>query len=186
MNSSRRLGTAHNGAQFFLMRKKTVIVLLIIGSAFVLCLPRHALQITAGHNGPIVFIRLVHPYDTLSLGFIHSVEHCPVRDHIMIDDRYRLVTYATEYWSSRTGLPYAAFGNEHFSVVGDHFRISNMHRVIPAIYQWVDTQYRNVLQFGDGTEIALASLAGNTLLEIKLVTVLLYRYLLIQGQLFFH
>jgi len=186
MNLSRILGTAHNGAQFFLMRKKLIILIFLIGSAFMLCLPLHALQIAAGHNGPIVLIRLVHPQDTFSLGFIHSVEHCPVWDHIMIDDRYRLVTYATEYWSSRTGLPYAAFGNEDFSVVGDHFRISNMHRIVPAIYQWVDARYKNVLCFGDGTEITLASLAGNTLLVMKLVTVTLYRYLLIQGQLFFH
>ena len=79
-----------------------------------------------------------------------------------------MVTYATKFWSSRTGLPYATFDNEIFRIEGDHFIIENMNRVIPSVNQWVDATYDNTIRFADGREFKLASLAGNTLLQMTI------------------
>jgi len=142
-----------------------------------LFVPLHVLQIKALRGDTVLYVERAQPGFRFSLGFMHSVEHCPVWDHLKVDDDYRMVTYATEFWSSRTGLPYAAFGDETFRVEGDHFIIENMHRVIPAINQWVDARYDNTIRFGDGREIKLASLAGDALLGITIEPVCLGYYI---------
>lgn len=138
--------------------------------------PLHVFSIETPRNGRLLYLRTVSPGDEFALSFIHSVENCPVRDHIRIDSGYRMVTYATEFWTSRTGLPYAPFGDEIFSAEGDHFRIGNMNRIIPEIYQWVDKKYENRLVFGDGKEIMLPDLAGDTLLKMSVTRVRLAQY----------
>jgi len=143
----------------------------------VLLVPLHVFQIKDLRENTVLYLEKVKPGFQFSLGFIHSVEHCPVWDYLKVDDDYNMVTYATEFWSSRTGLPYAPFGDETFRTEGDHFIIENMHRVIPAVNQWVDAEYDNTLRFGDGREFKLASLAGNTLLTMTIERIRLGYYL---------
>jgi hypothetical protein len=131
--------------------------------------PRHALRIDDMLKGGPVFVQPVLAGHRLALGFTHSVENCRIWDHLSIGPTYDLVVVATEFAESRTGLPYAAFGEEVFEHRGDHFQISNMHRPIPAIYQWVDPLYDNTLRIGENRDISLASLAGKTLLHIRVV-----------------
>ncbi|MFZ7127563.1 MAG: DUF1850 domain-containing protein [Desulfobacterales bacterium] len=136
--------------------------------AFILAslLPVHVFEIRAAEEDRPVYTRIVRPGFRFALGFIHSVEHCPVWDYLRIDGDYRIVLYKTAFWSSRTGLPYAAFGDEVFTVEGDHFTISNMHRVIPVIYQWVGATHENMLKINESEMVPLAGLAGDTLLAI--------------------
>ncbi len=143
----------------------------------VLLVPLHVFQIKALREDTVLYLERVKPGFRFSLGFMHSVERCPVWDYLKVDDDYNMVTYATEFWSSRTGLPYAAFGDETFRAEGDHFIIENMHRVIPAVNQWVDAEYDNTIRFGDGREFKLASLAGNTLLRMTIERIRLGYYL---------
>lgn len=143
----------------------------------VLLVPLQVFQIKALREDTVLYLERVKPGFRFSLGFIHSVEHCPVWDYMKVDDDYTMVTYATAFWSSRTGLPYAVFGNETFRAEGDHFIIENMHRVIPVINQWVDATYDNTVRFADGREFKLASLAGNTLLGITIERIRLGYYL---------
>ena len=143
----------------------------------VLFVPLHVFQIKALRKETVLYLEKVKPGFRFSLGSIHSVEHCPVWDYLKVDDDYNMVTYATAFWSSRTGLPYAAFGNETFRAEGDHFIIENMHRVIPAVNQWVDARYDNTIKFEDGREFKLASLAGNTLLAMTIERMRLGHYL---------
>jgi len=158
------------------MYKRALAALFILFVAVAALAPLHVFSIETPRNGKLLYLRTVRPGDRFTLSFIHSVEHCPVRDHIRIDSGYRMVTYATEFWSSRTGLPYAPFGGETFTAEGDHFRIGNMNRVIPEIYQWVDKRYVNRLVFGDGKEIALPDLAGDTLLKMSVIRIRLAQY----------
>ncbi len=153
----------------------TFLIFLILVS--VLLVPVHVFQIKALREDTVLYLERVKPGFRFSLGFMHSVERCPVWDYLKVDDDYNMVTYATEFWSSRTGLPYAAFGDETFRAEGDHFIIENMHRVIPAVNQWVDARYDNTIRFGDGREFKLASLAGNTLLRMTIERVRLWYYL---------
>jgi len=51
-----------------------------------------------------------------------------------------------------------------------------MNRIIPEIYQWVDKKYENRLVFGDGKEIMLPDLAGDTLLKMSVTRVRLAQY----------
>ncbi|MCB2149256.1 MAG: DUF1850 domain-containing protein, partial [Deltaproteobacteria bacterium] len=118
-----------------------------------------------------VFVQRVLPGHRLALGFLHSVEKCRVWDHLAIDPEYDMVVVATEFAESRTGLPYAAFGEEIFERRVDHFRISNMHRRVPEIYQWVDASYENTLRINGHRDIPLASLADQTLLHIRVVKI---------------
>ncbi|MEE4608080.1 MAG: DUF1850 domain-containing protein [Desulfobacteraceae bacterium] len=130
--------------------------------------PLHALVISHHRAGQPVFARLVAPGETFSLGFVHSVEHCPVSDRIRIDDRYAMMVVETAFTTSRTGLPHAAVGQEVYHREADRFRITNMHRPVPEIFQWVDHRYHNTLQFDGAPPIPLASLAGDALLHIRI------------------
>ena len=136
-------------------------VLLVLG-----LYPMHALEIRALREDRSLFLCAVQPGFRFALGFIHSVEHCPVWDYLQVDAQYRMVLYKTAFWSSRTGQPYAAFGDEVFAVEGDHFTISNMQRIIPGLQLWVSHQYQNTLQVEEAQRIDLAALAGDTLLSI--------------------
>ena len=118
-----------------------------------------------------VFVQRVLPDHQLAIGFLHSVEHCWVWDHLTISSAYEMIVVATEFAESRTGLPYAAFGKEIFERRGDHFIIRNMHRPVPEIYQWVDARYKNTLRINGQGDIPLASLAGPTLLRIRVVKI---------------
>lgn len=152
--------------------------------AFLICavllsgfLPVHVLEIRAELKDQTVFLRPVRPGFRFSLGFTHSVEHCPVLDYLRVDDQYRMVVYKTAFWSSRTGLPYAAFGDEVFGAEGDHFTISNMHRIIPGLHQWVEKKYHNTMKIGEEESIDLAALAGDTLLLIDVKKMRLWAFL---------
>ncbi len=149
----------------------------MIGTALVFgFLSFHVLEIRAFRENQTVLIRRVYPGFRFTLGFIHSVEQCPVLDYLQIDGQYRMILYKTAFWSSRTGLPYAAFGDEKFMVEGDHFAISNMHRVIPDLQQWVEKKYQNTLTFNESKPIDLPALAGDTLLSIAVRRMNLWTY----------
>jgi hypothetical protein len=122
--------------------------------------------------------------DNLTLSFLHSVEHCRVQDHLIVDDGDGLVLVATEFAESRTGLPYAAFGGEVFERRADHFRISHMQRPIPEIYQWVNAEYDNTLTFNAEPAVDLASLAGNTLLHIRITRLTLWQLAWLKAKLY--
>ncbi|MBN1828700.1 MAG: DUF1850 domain-containing protein [Deltaproteobacteria bacterium] len=158
------------------MKRGSFAAFLLLIVAIISLVHLHIVSIETPRNEQVLYVSKISPGDRFSLSFIHSVEHCPVRDHIRIDDACRMVTYATEFWSSRTGLPYAPFGDETFTVEGNHYRIGNMNRVIPAIFQWVDKQYDNRLVFDDGREIRLPDLAGNTLLKLSVLRASLFWY----------
>lgn len=147
--------------------------------------PVHLFEIRAAREDRLVYVQAVRPGFRFALGFIHSVEKCPVWDYLRIDDHYRMVLYKTAFWSSRTGLPYAAFGEEVFAREEDHFTISNMHRVIPVIHQWVAAEHGNTLKIGDIREMPLAGLAGDTLLQIGVRPARLLTFALMRLELFF-
>ncbi|MGA6925708.1 MAG: DUF1850 domain-containing protein [Desulfosarcina sp.] len=146
--------------------------------------PLHALLIEVAPETRPLFIQRVHPGTQLALGFLHSVENCRVWDYLTIGPDYHMVVVATEFAESRTGLPYAAFGDEVFERRADHFRIDNMHRPVPEIYQWVDARYENTLHIDDDREIRLASLADRTLLHIRVVKLPAGRWAFLKAKLF--
>jgi hypothetical protein len=129
--------------------------------------PLHTLLIEDMPRMRPVFVQQVRPGHQLALGFLHSVENCRVWDHVVIGPSYEMIVVATEFAESRTGLPYAAFGEEVFERRADHFRIGNMQRLVPEIYQWVDARYENTLRINGRRDILLATLAGSTLLHIR-------------------
>lgn len=146
--------------------------------------PLHVLRIDDMQHPRTVFLRPVRPGNQLSIGFLHSVEHCRVWDHLTISPDFEMVVTATEFAESRTGLPYAAFGEEVFERRGDHFRIGNMQRRIPEIYQWVDARYENTLRINGGEDIRLSSLSGNTLLHMTIASMPAARWGWLKAKLF--
>jgi hypothetical protein len=146
--------------------------------------PLPALLIEDAQKTRPVFVQRVLPGDQLALGFLHSVEKCRVWDHLSIGPEYDMVVVATEFAESRTGLPYAAFGDEVFERLPDHFRISNMHRRVPEIYQWVNDRYENTLRINGGPDISLASLAGKTLLHIRVVKMPVAQWVWLKAKLY--
>lgn len=129
--------------------------------------PLHVLLIEAPRTERVVFVRSVSPGDHFSLMYLHSVELCRVRDHIRIDGQYRLVLDETVFGSSNTGLPSVLGTGERFTRGEKSSRISNMHRILPAIEIWVKRAYENTLAF-DNQNIPLSELAGDTLLRIRI------------------
>jgi len=173
----RQLGTACRCPVF--MKSKWIIFTFFCTFFLFSLVPFHVLQIKAFREGNIVFIRIVHPDERFATRYIHSVEHCPVREYFRIDDDFRIILYETTFSSSNTGLPYATFGNEEFHNDVNHFRISNMCRILPKLLLWVNEKYDNTLKINDFQELKLPLLAGNTLLQIKIrkVTFLEFVYL---------
>jgi len=156
---------------------KRFVALSLLGALLFLGLhPLYVLEIRALREGRTVWLHTVRPGFRFALGFTHSVEHCPVWDYLRVDEQYRMVLYKTAFWSSRTGQPFAAFGDEVLAVEGDHFTISNMHRVIPGLQQWVSRQYGNTLTLGESCRVDLAALAGDTLLAIEVTRMPLWSY----------
>ena len=160
-----------------LMYRKIVIPLLLVSVLACLLFPLHVLQVKAVRNGDVVFLCRVRPGVKLSLGYIHSVEHCPVWDHIKIDEQFHMVLHETVFSSSNTGLPAVLSMGERFSAEGGQFRISNMRRVLPAVTLWVDDKYENTLILGEEKILKLPSLAGNTLLEILIEKMTLIEFI---------
>ena len=159
------------------MYRKIVISLLLVILLACLVVPLHVLQVKALRDGGVVFIWRVQPGGKLSLGYIHSVEHCRVWDHIKIDEQFRMVLHETVFSSSNTGLPAILSPGERFSAEGGQFRISNIRRVLPAVNLWVDDKYGNTLIFGEEKILKLPPLAGNTLLEIVIQRMILLEYI---------
>jgi hypothetical protein len=165
-------------------RRAAAIVILLIAAVALGAWPLHALMIEDMPAMRPVFVQRVYPGQRLSLGFLHSVEHCRIWDHLTIDPNYAMAVVATEFAESRTGLPYAAFGDEIFERRADHFQISNMRRPVPEIYQWVDARYENTLRIGKEQDILLASLAGRTLLHIRIVKMPVMRWAWLKTKLY--
>ena len=158
------------------------LVVAILGCGFY---PLHVLKIDALRKNETVYVRVVRPDDRLTIGFIHSVEHCPVRDYFTIDRAYRLVLTETTFASSNTGLPYYCRPGETFANEGTQFRIGNRHIVFSSIDLWVDQKYDNVLLFGNEAALQLSSLAGNTLLRMSTEKITAARYFLLKAKTLF-
>jgi hypothetical protein len=165
--------------RWFVSGAALLVLAAVVGSR-----PARILLIEGARSARPLLAMRVETGDNLTLSFLHSVENCRVRDHLQIDDQDGLVLVATEFAESRTGLPYAAFEGEVFERRQDHFRISNMHRPIPEIYQWVDAQYENTLEINAEPAIRLASLAGNTLLHIRITRLTLAEWAWLKAKLF--
>jgi hypothetical protein len=186
MRWSEAAGRREERCPAFMKAGKFVIAglaVVILGCGFY---PLHVLKIDALREGRTVHARLVRPDDRLTIGFIHSVEHCPVRDHFTIDRAYRLVLRETTFASSNTGLPYSCGPGETFANEGTQFRIGNRHIVFSAIDLWVDRKYDNVLIFGKEAELPLPSLAGNTLLRMSTERITAAHYLFLKAKTLFH
>lgn len=150
----------------------TCIAVLLLGSLVSL----HVLRIDAERTGHTVFIRSVNPGDTFATRYLHSVELSHVWEYFRIDEQYHIVLYETTFSSCNTGLPISLEGQETFRHEDTLFRISNMHRTIPRLSLWVHDEYDNMLKIGGADDIHLASLAGNTLLEITIQNVNVLEY----------
>ncbi len=160
----------------------TGLIAAILGCGFY---PLHVLKIDALRKNETVYVRVVRPDDRLAIGFVHSVEHCPVRDFFMIDRTYRLVLRETTFASLNTGLPYTCGPGETFANEGTQFRLSNRHIVFTMIDLWVDRKYDNVLLFGNEAELQLPSLAGDTLLRVSTEKITAAHYLFLKAKTLF-
>lgn len=186
MSRSETAGRREERRPAFMKARGIVIAglaVVILGCGFY---PLHVLKIDALRDGRTVYARLVRTDDRLTLGFIHSVEHCPVRDHFSIDRTYRLVLRETTFASSNTGLPYSCGPGETFANEGTQFRIGNRHIVFASIDLWVDRKYDNVLRFGNEAELQLPRLAGNTLLRVSTEKITAAHYLFLKAKTLFH
>jgi len=158
---------------------KKGIILVIAAAALIAALafiPVHVLQIDALKEGSPVFVRIVRPGNEFALGFIHSVELSPVWDYFRVDDSYRIILYETEVRSFNTGLPSTLTGEERLHRERDGYRISGMNRVLPSIDLWVHEKTDNTLKVKDDS-LKLYSLAGNTLLKIRIRQTCMGEYL---------
>jgi hypothetical protein len=146
--------------------KKVLSYLLTLLALIVMGWPVHVLIVEDTISGTVVWCRFIQRGDRLVLMYRHSVELCHVWDHFLIDGEYRLVLNETVFPSSNTGLPSVLGDGERLVRDEKGFRITNMHRVLPAIAVWVDRQYDNTLMFGRQT-VFLPDLAGNKLLRLQ-------------------
>jgi hypothetical protein len=178
-------GAADRGARLFMNARKIAIAGLVVAVIGCGLFPLHVLKIEALRKNKTVHVRLVRPDDRLAIGYVHSVEHCPIRDFFTIDREYRLVLRETTFASSNTGLPFSRGPNETLVNEGKQFRLGNRHIVFSSIDQWVDRKYDNVILFGNGEKMQLPSLAGNTLLRVSVAKIAAVRYLFLKAMTLF-
>jgi hypothetical protein len=151
-----------------MMKWKALIILAAALTAAFSFIPLHVLQIDAVKEERPVLVRTVRAGDEFSLGYIHSVELSPVRDYFRVDESYRIVLYETTFRSLNTGLPSTLAGDERLIREGDHFRVSGMNRALPFIDLQVHEKTDNTLIFGGVESFKLHTLAGDTLLRIRI------------------
>jgi hypothetical protein len=149
-----------------------LIVAVLFAAGFI---PLHIMEIRDARQEKTVFMQGVSPGETFSLRFIHSVEKSPVTDYFRIDDAYRMVLYETAFRSLNTGLPATISTGQLLTRTEQGFRLSIPDRVMPDIRLWVDGQYAGTLEIG-GKDIALAGLAGDTLLQMRVRKALMWEY----------
>jgi hypothetical protein len=155
---------------------KRVFAFLLVGVLLAVgFIPLHILEIREARQGKTVFMQRVSPGETFSLAFVHSVEKSPVTDYFRIDDAFRIVLYETAFRSLNTGLPATISAGQTLSRTDQGFRLSILDRVIPDIQLWVDERYAGALEIG-GTDVSLAALAGNTLLQVRVRKAPLWEY----------
>ena len=166
------------------MTAKKIVIVGLIALAVIGCgiLPVNVLRIDAVREKKTVHVRLIEPSERVTIGFIHSVEHCPVQDSFTIDRACRLVLRETTFASSNNGLPYRCSKDEIFINDGKQFRIDNRNIIFPLIDLWVDRKYDNTIQFGDQECLPLPSLAGNTLLRVSTAEVMAVHYLVLMTE----
>jgi hypothetical protein len=162
-------------------KKRIAMVSSLAALCFFSFLPCHVLRIEAAREHQTVFVHRIRPGDMFSTSHIHSVELSPVREYFRIDTDFRIVLYETQFSSCNTGLPTTLSGDETLCIDGDHLRISHMNRVLPGLDLWVNEQYENTLQLGEGTILKLPSLAGDTLLRVTVEEVMLFKLLCLKA-----
>jgi hypothetical protein len=142
----------------------------------------NVLEIDAIRKEHVVFVHIIHPGDTFATRYTHSVELCHVWEFFRIDEQYRIVLYETTFSSCNTGLPVSLAGNEKLHHEGDHFRVSDMHRVVSGLSLWVHEKYGNMLKIGDAEAIRLSLLAGNTLLKVTIRNITFPEYIYLKAK----
>jgi len=185
MRFSESAGRREERRPAFMKAGKIAIAGLVVAILGCGLFPVHVLKIDALRKNETVYVHVVRPDDRLALGFVHSVEHCPVRDFFAIDRAYRLVLRETTFASLNTGLPYYCRPGETFANEGTQFRISNRHIVFSSIDLWVDRKYDNVLLFGNEAELQLPLLAGDTLLRVGTAEITAAHYLFLKAKTLF-
>jgi hypothetical protein len=163
------------------VRKRILIagIGLIILGTFLSAYPLHLLVLEKDKNW--VAGKIVHPGDTFSLVYLHSVSLSDVREIFRIDREYRIILTETKFQGQGAGLPSTALPDERWLYEGNWFHIIGMKRIVSSPFFWrVDSQWKSRFQFGRENEQAIASQVGDGLIKIRiqksnLLAWLLYR-----------
>jgi hypothetical protein len=124
--------------------------------------------------------KIVHPGDTFSLAYLHSVSLSDVREIFRIDGKYHIILAETKFRGQGAGLPSTALPGERWLYEGNWFHIIGMRRTVPSPFFWrVDSQWKSRFQFGGEMEQPIAAQVGDGLIKIQiqrsdLLTWLLY------------
>ncbi|MDZ4164286.1 MAG: DUF1850 domain-containing protein [Smithellaceae bacterium] len=159
-------------------RPSVFIALLSIFSIFAIAvlLPLHILEIRAPRTDKTIWTGIVSSGETFALGYRHSVELSMVWDFFQIDQAYRLVLYETQFHSSNAGLPSGLAEGERLVLDREVIRLTNRKVLIPSLQLWVNENSLNTLIL-NSKRLLLPELAGNALLEIRVVKSSLLMYL---------
>lgn len=119
---------------------------------------------------------MIYSGETFALGYKHSVELSMVWDFFRLDREYRLILYETRFHSSNAGLPSGIAPGERLILEKDVIRLTNRQVLIPSLLLWVNENSLNTLVLNSKRPV-LPELAGNALLEIRVVKTSLWGYL---------
>jgi len=139
-----------------------VIIVLFSFSAY-------TLELRTFPDNELIFKRKVNVGDEFTLKYTHSVACTPVWEIFMIDENYQLKLIETDFLDHGAGLPYAAFGEEVFTIEKDKFKITNMNRIIyTPFYYRIGKIRENIIYFKDEGGVNLSSLVGDKLLTLDI------------------
>jgi hypothetical protein len=125
------------------------------------------LEIVREDSVDTVYWTQVKPGYVFSLGYIHSVQLCPVLDSFKIDRNRSIILVSTTFSDHGAGLPTYPYRGADFSVQDDgSFKISNMNIFLPEIRLRVGKEYNNIFIHGSH-QINLSKAYGDALLIVR-------------------
>lgn len=119
-------------------KKANVAVLLslalIIIAALVLFIPfKRSIVFDYQDTDKVLGFMPVGSTDRFTIRYTHSVHRTPVTEYYKIKDDGDIEQVKLKYERTAIGMPSNASGDEVFKHIGDHYIITNMHRVFPYI-----------------------------------------------------
>ena len=139
--------------------KFAVLIVFALIAALLAFLPlMPQLRVYSAGDGRTVICRPVHPADSFTVTYTHSVNKSPVTDYFVITGTYEIMVTKTRFFSYGAGIPEPEPGQKIRTKDG-YIEISNIDRILPSYRLFIGLFADHRLTFAGEPTLHLAELA---------------------------